>query len=119
MTERTDMNEVKLIVAGGTVDDVGESTPEAEGGRGFHEDAFFGRRHNDEKTVNLSTMAADYTKIRSQVTQIFLMQEATSTESGFRLDELTVHLGVSAKGGIGFIAELGVEASVELKFVRH
>ena len=116
MTDQNDINQVKLIVAGDVVEDDETASVDEEG---FQEQAHIPFLRSGEKKVDMETMVADYTKIRSQLTKIFLAPEAASDGSGFRLDELTVHLGVSAKGGIGFIAEVGVEASVELKFVRH
>ena len=117
-------DQVKLIVHETVADETIQGEP-PPGTDPFDEQAripFFHR--TTEKTASVATMSAEYTTIRQQVTQIFLSAEPPAGElrpgdQGFRLDELTVHLGVSAKGGIGFIAEVGVEASVELKFVRH
>ncbi|WP_395294460.1 hypothetical protein ACF9IK_13520 [Kitasatospora hibisci] len=69
--------------------------------------------HLDEKSYN---------DICSQVFNLVAAQEKTQPEArkdgGFRVDEITVRLGVHAQGAIAFIAEAGVEASIEVTFKR-
>ena len=50
----------------------------------------------------------------------FIIGEADQRvlNEGFALDEITVSLGFSATGKIAFIAEAGVEASIEVTFKR-
>jgi hypothetical protein len=113
-----DNNQVKLIVASASPD-----LPSAEAGvEPFEEQGFFRRKASakvDEATADLQGMVGDYERIRNQIRAIFIEPEGGGeAEGGFGLQELTVHLGISAKGGIGFIAELGVDASIELTFRR-
>lgn len=62
----------------------------------------------------------DYQRICTQVFALVDAQEKVTPKSadGFRVDEVTVSLGVHASGGLAFIAEAGVEASIEVTFKR-
>ncbi|MYT29116.1 MULTISPECIES: hypothetical protein [unclassified Streptomyces] len=71
----------------------------------------------DEASLRLRDLKAGFERIRHQVESIMTMQPPPS-DSHLRITEVTAKLGISAKGGIAFIAEAGVEASLEVKFVR-
>lgn len=60
----------------------------------------------------------DFSIILQQLNYIITEADQGSEGSGFKLDEVTISLGFSAKGKIAFIAEAGVEASIEVKFTR-
>jgi len=69
----------------------------------------FGRSIKDVKT--------DWEKVSKQVAEM-ISSTVTQAPKGFSLDEVTISLGFSAQGKLVFIAEAGVEASVEIKFKR-
>ncbi|MFI0813956.1 Pepco domain-containing protein [Streptomyces echinatus] len=71
----------------------------------------------DEASLRLKDLKSGFERIQHQVESLMAMQSSPS-ESHLRITEVTAKLGISAKGGIGFIAEAGVEASLEVKFVR-
>ncbi|WP_371679633.1 CU044_2847 family protein [Streptomyces sp. NBC_01276] len=70
----------------------------------------------DEGTLSLSKMQESFTRIEQQVQ--FLMNDRKSDDR-FGIEEVTVRLGLSAKGGLAFIAEASIEASMEVKFKRR
>ncbi|WP_329562000.1 Pepco domain-containing protein [Kitasatospora sp. NBC_01266] len=68
-----------------------------------------------------------YNRICTQVFALVDAQEkarqkdtrATAQHNGgFSVNEITVHLGLSASGKVAFIAEAGVEVSIEVTFKR-
>src|SRR5881396_1991813 len=69
----------------------------------------FGRSIKDVKT--------DWEKVSKQVAEM-ISSTVMQAPQGFSLDEVTISLGFSAQGKLVFIAEAGVEASVEIKFKR-
>ncbi|WP_142282279.1 hypothetical protein [Mycobacterium sp. IEC1808] len=48
-----------------------------------------------------------------------LAGQTPKSETGFRIEEFKVGLGVKGKGTVYFVGELGVEASIELTFRRQ
>lgn len=95
--------------------------PPAKPGEGSREHSltdFFRRTpvKVDEDTLSLSKMQESFTRIEQQVQ--FLMNNRKSGD-GFGIDEVTVKLGLSAKGGLAFIAEASIETSMEVKFKRR
>ena len=60
----------------------------------------------------------DFAIVMNQLTYIVTEADKGASSMEFQLDEITVSLGFSAKGKIAFIAEAGVEASIEVKFKR-
>jgi hypothetical protein len=60
----------------------------------------------------------DYEAIVTQINFIMADTDAQVKDSGFSLDEVKISLGFSAKGKIAFIAEAGMEASIEISFKR-
>jgi hypothetical protein len=54
-----------------------------------------------------------YTSLAEQ-----MMVKADQSTTGFRVDEITLHLGVSADVGIAFIGQVGVEAAIDVTLKR-
>jgi hypothetical protein len=116
MNEQTPMNEsnnaaleddqVVLFQRGNTPLQPGET--QLHGLREFAS-RLFGRSIKDVKS--------DWEKISKQVSEM-IASTVTKAPEGFSLDEVTISLGFSAQGKLVFIAEAGVEASVEIKFRR-
>src|ERR1700735_3169319 len=50
-----------------------------------------------------------YTSLAEQ-----MMEHADQKAGGFRVDEITLHLGVSTDVGIAFIGQVGVEAAIDV-----
>jgi hypothetical protein len=48
-----------------------------------------------------------------------MMAEADKTAKGFRVDEITFHLGVSTDVGIAFVGQAGIEAGIDITLKRH
>jgi hypothetical protein len=61
---------------------------------------------------------SDYQVLLNQLTFIIGDTDAKVKETGFTLDEIKISLGFNAKGRLAFIAEAGVEASIEVAFKR-
>ncbi|RAG83786.1 hypothetical protein DN069_20310 [Streptacidiphilus pinicola] len=67
--------------------------------------------------------AESYNRICSQIFTLAMAQEAGESDSveprrKFRVEEITVRLGVHANGSLAFVAEAGIEAGVEVTFKR-
>lgn len=60
----------------------------------------------------------DFSLVMNQLNFIVAEADKKASTSQFRLDEITISLGFSATGKLAFIAEAGVEASIEVKFTR-
>ena|ERR1700733_12936020 len=60
----------------------------------------------------------DYQVILNQIGFIIGDSDSRVRNTGFSLDEIKISLGFNAKGKLAFIAEAGVEASVEVTFKR-
>jgi len=69
-------------------------------------------------TKKVGEIKEDYNAIVSQINFIIEGTDSQIKESGFKLDEIKIGLGFSATGKIAFIAEAGVEASIEITFKR-
>ena len=61
----------------------------------------------------------DFILVMNQLNFIVAAADKDTLNKGFKLNEITISLGFSAKGKIAFIAEAGVEASIEVKFSRR
>lgn len=48
-----------------------------------------------------------------------MMDEADNSAKGFRVDEITLHLGVSADVGIAFVGQTGIEAGIDVTLRRR
>lgn len=57
---------------------------------------------------------SSYTSLAEQ-----MMEHADKSTKGFRVDEITLHLGVSADVGIAFIGQVGVEAAIDVTLKRR
>lgn len=70
-------------------------------------------------TRPLSEIKEEWAVTINQVLSLIAVTDESAAETeGFSLQELSVKLGFSAKGKLAFIAEAGVEASVEVTFKR-
>jgi hypothetical protein len=56
----------------------------------------------------------NYTSLAEQ-----MMERADQSTKGFRVDEITLHLGVSTDVGIAFIGQAGVEAAIDVTLKRR
>jgi hypothetical protein len=66
---------------------------------------------------SLEDVKEDWKKVSEQVSEMIEHTKAQQPK-GFALETVSVSLGFSAKGRLVFIAEAGVEASVEMVFKR-
>ncbi len=70
-------------------------------------------------TRSLEEVSADWQNASRQVLKMVAASETEATDSGFEISEVTVGLGFNAKGKLGFLAEAGMEASVEITLKRR
>jgi len=75
-------------------------------------------RENEILTKKVEEVKEDLGLIVKQLNYIISEADKAEGNSDFKIDEITIGLGFSAKGKIAFIAEAGVEASIEVKFSR-
>ncbi|WP_329394457.1 hypothetical protein OHA45_13330 [Streptomyces lydicus] len=66
-------------------------------------------------TMELEDLKEKYARIQQQVNALVAQNVSAN---GWGVSEVMVRLGISAKGGLGFIAEAGVEAAIEVTFSR-
>ncbi|MEE1837451.1 CU044_2847 family protein [Streptomyces sp. SP17KL33] len=71
----------------------------------------------NEESLRLKDLQSSFEKIQSQVEAIMQRSATSNSNSRPRIAEVTAKLGISAKGGLAFVAEAGIEASIEVKFV--
>jgi hypothetical protein len=83
------------------------------------------RGSQDEGLRRVAVSDGDLRQLNSQVkrvVQILESQQATGNADGgkraYQVDTITVHLGVSATGRVFFIAEAGMDASIEITWKR-
>lgn len=67
----------------------------------------------------LSALKEEWVVTVNQVLALVAATDAEASSGSFTLEELSVRLGFTAKGKLAFIAEAGVEASVEITFKRR
>jgi hypothetical protein len=67
-------------------------------------------------TRTMKEVTDDWRVVSAQVLQMVSSVESETIPKGFTLGEITVSLGFTASGKLAFIAEAGIEASVELTF---
>jgi len=48
----------------------------------------------------------------------YMCGKASTAMEGYVIDEITVSLGVSAEGGLAFVAKAGIKGDIELKISR-
>lgn len=75
-------------------------------------------RAGEKIKKNIGEMKEDYDLIVNNIAYIISDTDSKVAASGFKLDEITISLGVSASGKIAFIAEAGIEASIQVTFKR-
>ncbi len=61
----------------------------------------------------------DWENVMEELSFIIAETEKSTSINHYALDEIKVSLGFSAKGKIAFIAEAGVEASIEVTFKKN
>ena len=66
----------------------------------------------------LADVQQNWNTINQQIILILESSEAPITKTGFALDEVSVEIGVNAKGQLAFVAEAGVSATFKLIFRR-
>jgi hypothetical protein len=66
----------------------------------------------------LEETTEDWKRVVTQVTTLVGATEEHAAATGWGLDEVTVGLAFDAKGKLAFIAEAGVQASIEVRFKR-
>jgi hypothetical protein len=69
-------------------------------------------------TKKVIEVKEDWNAVMGQVSVIVSETDTVMSETKFVLEEITISLGFNAKGKIAFIAEAGVEASIEIKFKK-
>ena len=72
-----------------------------------------------ELSKKVDDVKNDWKRMMEDLQFIIDETERSATNKKYVLDEITVSLGFSATGKIAFIAEAGVEASIEVKFKRQ
>ena len=116
-----DLETVPILVR--TIPEYGHPVEPEEQREGFTQHSKFplpwGRSNVelDDESLRLKDLQASFDKIQHQVESIMQAQAASS--HGFGIAEVTAKLGISAKGGLAFVAEAGIEASIEVKFVSR
>lgn len=69
-------------------------------------------------TRKVSQVKEDWNTVMKQVSVIVSDTDVEMSETGYSLNEITISLGFNATGKLAFIAEAGVEASIEITFTR-
>jgi len=72
-----------------------------------------------ELSKKVDDIKNDWGRVMESLQFIIGETEKSDTNKKYVLDEITVSLGFSATGKIAFIAEAGVEASIEVTFKRQ
>lgn len=67
---------------------------------------------------SLADTSEDWKRIFGQVTTLVSMTDERVATSGWSLDEIKIGLTFDARGRLAFIAEAGMEATVEATFKR-
>jgi hypothetical protein len=60
----------------------------------------------------------DWENVLKELNYIVTETEKSNSNKNYILEEISVSLGFSAKGKIAFIAEAGIEASIQVTFKR-
>ncbi|MFF0289189.1 CU044_2847 family protein [Streptomyces sp. NPDC005262] len=116
-----DLETVPILVR--TIPECGHPTEPEEKREGFRQHGKFplpwghSNVELDDESLHLKDLQASFDKIQRQVESI--MEAQATSSHGFGITEVTAKLGISAKGGLAFIAEAGIEASIEVKFVSR
>ena len=83
-----------------------------------HSKAFGFIRQKREVSVSAEQLEGFWKDKVVGMTETLARAEAEKGTKGFRVDEITFSLGVGAKGGIAFVAEGSVEASIAVTLRR-
>ncbi len=76
------------------------------------------KRNGEAFTRKLDDLKKDWDIVMKQVSALVSDSDSKVDNINFQLDEIKVALGFSATGKLAFIAEAGVEASIEVTFKR-
>jgi hypothetical protein len=82
---------------------------------GFRENSGNG---SNALTRKASEVKEDWNNMMNQLNDIMANSEKAAGAGRYEMDEIAVKLAFTAKGRLAFIAEAGVEASIEVKFKR-
>jgi len=63
-------------------------------------------------------LADDWKAFLSKVSRVIEQSGPAAAPSGFQLEQIEVSLGVTAEGGLAFIAKAGVQASIKVVLKR-
>jgi len=66
------------------------------------------------KSLSLDQVTKSWKSTLGQVAQIIRDAGPSASPPGFQLDQIQVALGVTAEGGLAFIAKAGVQATVTI-----
>lgn len=66
---------------------------------------------------HVDDVKADMDRVSRQLDTI--LKNLPHDQPGYELDSITVHLGFSAQGRVVFIAEAGIDASIEFTFTKR
>jgi len=93
---------------------------DAIGADGFRSKGVFSR-HDDEGLRRVTVSDDELQRVTGQVDRMVGVLDSSATRGkagSYSVDTITVHLGVSATGRFFFVAEAGMEASVEITWKR-
>jgi hypothetical protein len=82
----------------------------------------FGLRKHDDGLTAVTISDDELLRLKAQVGRIadaLADAKSGSGSGGYSVDSITAHLGISASGRFFFIAEAGVEASIEVTWKRN
>jgi hypothetical protein len=82
----------------------------------YEEHGLLRRDKTKVETISLDKLQTQYERIQKQVNTI--ISSSDDVAAGWGVSEVTVRLGLSAKAGLAIIAEVGVEAAIEVT-LRH
>jgi hypothetical protein len=66
---------------------------------------------------HVDDVKADMDRVSGQLDR--MLENLPRDQPGYELDSITVHLGFSAQGRVVFIAEAGIDASIEFTFTKR
>lgn len=66
---------------------------------------------------HIDDVKGDMARVSGQLDAMF--KSLPHEQPGYELDSITIHLGFSAQGRVVFIAEAGIDASIEFTFTRR
>lgn len=112
---------------------VGNQSVDSDAGDNYEEEVGIRRRAREQGLEVVKVDDSELDRLRSQVQRIVSRLEATGEpqgdgkpqdegkpkEDGFRIDSVTVHVGLSASGHFFLVASAEVEASIDITWSRR